>query len=275
MTMPALFDLTGQTALITGSSKGIGKAIAHRMAEHGANVIISSRKADVCEAAAAEINTAVGREAAVSIPANIADKASLQGLVDKTIEKFGQIDHLVCNAASNPYFGPQDGISDDQFGKILQNNIISNHWLITMVAPAMRARKDGSITIISSVGGLKASTVIGAYCISKAADMQLARNLAAEFGPDNVRVNCIAPGLIKTDFAKALWDNPEILAMSTSNAPLRRIGIPDEIAGMAVLLAGKAGGFATDNASSSTAARQSPELRRPVCAIRVRTPSSH
>ncbi|MFZ4109616.1 MAG: SDR family NAD(P)-dependent oxidoreductase [Polymorphobacter sp.] len=245
MTMPALFDLTGQTALITGSSKGIGKAIAHRMAEHGANVIISSRKADVCEAAAAEINAAVGREAAVSIPANIADKASLQALVDKTIERFGQIDHLVCNAASNPYFGPQDGISDDQFGKILQNNIISNHWLITMVAPAMRARKDGSITIISSVGGLKASTVIGAYCISKAADMQLACNLAAEFGPDNVRVNCIAPGLIKTDFAKALWDNPEILKISTSNAPLRRIGIPDEIAGMAVLLAGKAGGFAT------------------------------
>jgi len=245
MTLPALFDLTGQTALITGSSKGIGKAIAHRKAEHGANVIISSRKADVCEAAAAEINAAVGREAAVSIPANIADKASLQALVDKTIERFGQIDHLVCNAASNPYFGPQDGISDDQFGKILQNNIISNHWLITMVAPAMRARKDGSITIISSVGGLKASTVIGAYCISKAADMQLARNLAAEFGPDNVRVNCIAPGLIKTDFAKALWDNPEILKISTSNAPLRRIGIPDEIAGMAVLLAGKAGGFAT------------------------------
>lgn len=245
MTLPALFDLTGQTALITGSSKGIGKAIAHRMAEHGANVIISSRKADVCDAAAAEINAAVGREAAVSIPANIADKASLQALVDKTIATFGQIDSLVCNAASNPYFGPQEGISDYQFGKILQNNIISNHWLITMVAPAMRARKAGSITIISSVGGLKASTVIGAYCISKAADMQLARNLAAEFGPDNVRVNCIAPGLIKTDFAKALWDNPEILKVSTSNAPLRRIGIPDEIAGMAVLLAGKAGGFAT------------------------------
>jgi NAD(P)-dependent dehydrogenase (short-subunit alcohol dehydrogenase family) len=245
MALPALFDLTGQTALITGSSKGIGKAIAHRMAEHGANVIISSRKADVCDAAAAEINAAVGREAAVSIPANIADKASLQALVDKTIERFGQIDHLVCNAASNPYFGPQAGISDEAFSKILQNNIVSNHWLITMVAPAMRARKDGSITIISSVGGLKASTVIGAYCISKAADMQLARNLAAEFGPDNVRVNCIAPGLIKTDFAKALWDNPDILKASTSGAPLRRIGIPDEIAGMAVLLAGKAGGFAT------------------------------
>ncbi len=245
MALPELFDLTGQTALITGSSRGIGKAIAHRMAEHGANVVVSSRKADACAAAVAEINAAVGREAAISIPANIADKASLQALVDGTLAKFGQIDALVCNAASNPYFGPQAGISDDQFGKILQNNIVSNHWLIAMVAPAMRARKSGSITIISSVGGLKASTIIGAYCISKAADMQLARNLAAEFGPDNVRVNCIAPGLIKTDFAKALWDDPEILKASTSNAPLRRIGVPDEIAGMAVLLAGKAGGFAT------------------------------
>ncbi|QXQ04932.1 SDR family oxidoreductase [Sphingosinicellaceae bacterium] len=245
MPLPELFDLTGQTAVITGSSKGIGKAIAHRMAEHGANVVVSSRKADVCDAAVAEINAAVGREAAFAIPANIADKASLQHLVDSTIERFGQIDALVCNAASNPYFGPQAGITDDQFGKILQNNIVSNHWLISMVAPAMRARKAGSITIISSVGGLKASDIIGAYCISKAADMQLARNLASEFGPDNVRVNCIAPGLIRTDFAKALWDNPEILEVSTSRAPLRRIGVPDEIAGMAVLLAAKAGGFAT------------------------------
>ena len=152
---------------------------------------------------------------------------------------------LVCNAASNPYFGPQAGISDDQFTKILQNNIISNHWLIAMVAPEMRARRDGSITIISSVGGLRGTTLLGAYAISKAADMQLARNLAAEFGPDNVRVNCIAPGLIKTDFAKALWDDPAILAQSTGTAPLRRIGVPDEIAGMAVLLAGKAGAFAT------------------------------
>lgn len=245
MALPALFDLSGQTAVITGSSRGIGKAIAHRMAEHGAQVVVSSRKADACEAAVAEINAAVGREAAVSIPANIADKASLQALVDGARAKFGRIDHLVCNAASNPYFGPAEGISDDAFMKIMQNNILSNHWLISMVAPEMRGRKDGSITIISSVGGLKASTVIGAYCISKAADMQLARNLAAEYGPDNVRVNCIAPGLIKTDFAKALWDNPDILKASTSGAPLRRIGIPDEIAGMAVLLAGKAGAFAT------------------------------
>jgi NAD(P)-dependent dehydrogenase (short-subunit alcohol dehydrogenase family) len=243
--MATLFDLTGKTALITGSSRGIGKATAHRMAEHGANVVVSSRKADACEAAVAEINAAVGREAAVSIPANIADKDSLQSLVDATLAKFGQIDSLVCNAASNPYFGPQSGISDEAFTKILQNNIVSNHWLIAMVAPAMRARKDGSITIVSSIGGLRGSPIIGAYCISKAADMQLARNLAAEFGPDNVRVNCIAPGLIKTDFAKALWDDPAILKQSTAGAPLRRIGTPDEIAGMAVLLASPAGAFAT------------------------------
>lgn len=243
--MPHLFSLAGQTALITGSSRGIGKAIAHRMAEQGANVVISSRKADACEAAVDEINSSVGRAAAVSIPANIADKSSLEALVAGTIAHFGQIDALVCNAASNPYFGPMSGITDDQFNKILQNNIMANHWLVNMVAPAMRARKAGSITIISSLGGLKGSTVIGAYCVSKAADMQLARNLACEFGPDNVRVNCIAPGLVKTDFAKALWDDPEILKSATRTAPLQRIGQPDEIAGMAVLLAGRAGAFIT------------------------------
>lgn len=243
--MSTLFDLSGQTALITGSSKGIGKAIAHRMAEHGANVVISSRKKDACDAARDEINKAVGREAAVTIPANIADKGALQALVDETNAKFGKIDHLVCNAASNPYYGPMAGISDDAFTKILQNNIVSNHWLIQMVAPQMLARKDGSITIVSSIGGLRASTVIGAYCISKSADMQLARNLAAEFGPSNVRVNTIAPGLIKTDFAKALWDDPETLKRSTAGAALKRIGDPDEIAGMAVFLAGKAGAFTT------------------------------
>lgn len=243
--MSTLFDLTGQNVLITGSSKGIGKAIAHRMAEHGANVVISSRKADVCEAVRDEINAAVGRKAAVSIPANIADKAALQRLVDETVKAFGRIDHLVCNAATNPYFGPMGGMGDEAFTKILQNNIVSNHWLIQMVAPQMVERKAGSITIISSIGGLKGTSVLGAYAISKAADMQLARNLAVEFGGANVRVNTIAPGLIKTDFAKALWDNPDILKASTANAALKRIGDPDEIAGMAVFLAGKAGAFTT------------------------------
>jgi NAD(P)-dependent dehydrogenase (short-subunit alcohol dehydrogenase family) len=243
--MSSLFDLTGKSAIITGSSRGIGKAIAHRLAEHGANVVVSSRKADVCEAAAAEINDKVGRKAAISIPANIAAKEALQQLVDETNRAFGRIDICVCNAASNPYFGPMGGISDDQFMKILQNNIVSNHWLINMCAPQMRERKDGAIIIISSIGGLRGSPVIGAYDISKAADMQLARNLACEFGPDYVRVNTIAPGLVQTDFARALWENPVILKAATERSALKRIGQPDEIAGMAVFLASKAGAFTT------------------------------
>jgi NAD(P)-dependent dehydrogenase (short-subunit alcohol dehydrogenase family) len=243
--MANLFDLTGKAAIITGSSRGIGKAIAHRLAEHGANVVISSRKADACEAAAAEINDLVGRKAAIAIPANIAVKEALQNLVDETQSAFGRIDVLVCNAASNPYFGPMGAMSDEQFNKILQNNIVSNHWLIQMVAPQMRDRRDGSIVIISSIGGLRGTEVLGAYAISKAADMQLTRNLAAEFGPDNVRVNTIAPGLIRTDFARALWENPDILKRSTERTPLRRIGEPDEISGMAVFLASRAGAFTT------------------------------
>jgi NAD(P)-dependent dehydrogenase (short-subunit alcohol dehydrogenase family) len=243
--MSNLFDLSGQTAVITGSSRGIGKAIAHRMAEHGANVVISSRKADACEAARDEINAAVGRKAAIAIPANIADKAALQNLVDETRAAFGKIDALICNAASNPYFGPMGGITDDQFMKILQNNVISNHWIIQMVVPEMIARKAGSIVIISSIGGLKGSNVIGVYDISKAADMQLARNLALEFGTSNVRVNTIAPGLVKTDFARALWENPDILKQATAHSCLKRIGEPDEIAGMAVFLTSRAGAFTT------------------------------
>jgi NAD(P)-dependent dehydrogenase (short-subunit alcohol dehydrogenase family) len=243
--MANLFDLSGKTAVVTGSSRGIGKAIAHRLAEHGANVVVSSRKLDACEAAVEDINSAVGRKAAVAIAANIAVKEALQNLVDETNRTFGQIDICICNAASNPYFGPLGGISDEQFTKILQNNIISNHWLINMCAPQMRERKLGAVIIISSIGGLKGSPVIGAYDISKAADMQLARNLAVEFGPDGVTVNTIAPGLVQTDFAKALWENPAILKASTERSALKRIGQPDEIAGMAVFLASKAGTFTT------------------------------
>ncbi|QQV76194.1 SDR family oxidoreductase [Sphingomonas aliaeris] len=241
----SLFDLTGQVAIITGSTKGIGKASAFEMAEHGAKVVISSRKQDACDAVAAEINTKFGEGTAIAVAANISDKAGLQHLVDETRAAFGKIDVLVCNAASNPYYGPQSGISDEQFRKILDNNIVSNHWLIAMVAPEMRERKNGSIVIVSSIGGLRGSTMIGAYCISKAADMQLARNLAHEFGPDNVRINCIAPGLIRTDFAKALWEDPERIKASNETVPLRRIGVAEEIAGAVVFLASPASAFMT------------------------------
>jgi NAD(P)-dependent dehydrogenase (short-subunit alcohol dehydrogenase family) len=240
-----LFDMTGKVAVVTGSTRGIGRAIAERMVEHGAQVVISSRKQDVCDAVAKEINDRFGKGKAVAIAANISSKENLQNLIDETNRAYGKVDVLVCNAASNPYYGPLAGISDDQFRKILDNNIVSNNWLISMVAPQMIARKDGAIIIVSSIGGLKGSTILGAYAISKAADMQLARNLACEYGPHNVRVNCIAPGLIKTDFAKALWDNPDTLKASTARSPLLRIGIPDEIAGAAVFLGSAAGNFMT------------------------------
>jgi len=241
----SLFDLKGKSAIITGSSRGIGRAIAEAMADQGARVVISSRKPGPCEEVAADINKKHGDGTAIAIPANISSKEDLQAMVDETNKSFGKIDIVVCNAASNPYYGPMAGISDDAFTKILQNNIISNHWLIQMCAPQMRERKDGAIIIVSSIGGLRASPVIGAYNISKAADFQLARNLAAEFGADNIRVNCIAPGLIKTDFAKALWDNPETLKRALTGTPLKRIGEPEEIAGAAVYLASKAGAYMT------------------------------
>ena len=245
MPLPELFDLTGKVAVVTGASRGIGRAIVERMAEHGARVVVSSRKAGPCDEVAQGINAKQGEGTAIAVPANISSKDDLQRLIDTAREAFGKIDVLVCNAASNPYYGPLAGISDDQFRKIMDNNILSNHWLVTMVAPEMIARKDGSIIIISSIGGLRGSPIIGAYNISKAADFQLARNYATEYGPHNVRVNCIAPGLIRTDFAKALWENPETYKRSTASAPLKRIGEPDEIAGAAVFLAGRAGAFMT------------------------------
>ncbi|MEP7100667.1 MAG: SDR family oxidoreductase, partial [Burkholderiales bacterium] len=226
----SLFSLDGKIAVITGSSRGIGKAIAERMAEHGARVVISSRKPEPCAEVAAAINAQHGAGRAISIPANISSKHDLMSLVAETTRQFGKIDILVCNAASNPYYGPMAGIEDDQFRKILENNVIANHWLINFTAPQMLARGDGAIIIVSSIGGLRGSNVIGAYNVSKAADFQLARNLAVEYGPKNVRVNCIAPGLIKTDFARALWEDPEALKQRTATTPLRRIGEPDEIA---------------------------------------------
>lgn len=241
----SMFDLTGKVAVITGSSRGIGRAIASAMASQGAKVVISSRKADACEAVANEINAECGARRAFAIAANISRKEELGQLVDKTIEDHGAVDILVCNAASNPYYGPMSGISDEQFRKVLDNNILSNHWLIQAAAPQMLERKSGSIVIVSSIGGLRGSPVLGAYNISKAADLQLARNLAVEFGSSGVRVNCIAPGIIKTDFARALWENPETYAKFMASNPLKRIGEPGEIAGAAVFLASNESSYMT------------------------------
>lgn len=246
--MPSdLFDLTGKVALITGSSKGIGKAIAQEMARAGAAVVISSRKAEICAEVAAAINAELADQAgsAVSIPAHIGHKEQLERLVAETREKLGRIDILVCNAAVNPFYGSMADIPDSALDKILDVNIKSNHWLVNLVLPEMVEREDGSIIVVSSVGGLRGSTHLGAYAISKAADAQLVRNLAAEYGPKNIRVNTISPGLIRTEFARALWENPDILKARTVGDPLRRIGEPREVAGIAVYLAAAAGSFTT------------------------------
>ena len=239
----SLFDLQDKVAIVTGSSRGIGRSIAQQLAKAGAKVVVSSRKLDACEKVVEEIRAAGGQ--AMAVVASISSKDQLQDLVAQTRTAWGPIDILVCNAASNPYFGPSTGMSDEVFDKVMRNNVLSNSWLCNLVYPDMKAKKDGAIVIVSSIGGLHGSAVIGAYNLSKAADMQLARNLAVEWGPDNIRINCIAPGLIKTDFAKALHEDPVLVAKFNSEAPLRRMGEPDDIGGVAVLLASPAGRYIT------------------------------
>ena len=238
------FDMTGKVAIVTGSSRGSGRAIAEEFAAHGAKVAISSRNQDACDEVANAINAA-HPGAAIAVASSLSSKESLQALVDKTRDTFGKVDILVCNAASNPHYGPMATITDEQLRKTLDHNIVSQHWLIQMVAPAMLERRSGSIILVSSIGGLRGSSILGAYAITKAADIQMTKNLAREYGPHNVRVNSIAPGLVKTDFARALWENPENLKASTASAAMGRIGEPHEIAGAAVFLASDASSFMT------------------------------
>ena len=239
-----MFSLKGKVALVTGSTKGIGKSIAEEMANAGAKVVISSRKADACDAVRAEF-AARGQEA-MAVPCNVGDKAAAQNLVDTVIKQWGRIDILVCNAASNPHFGPLATASDEMFDKIMQTNVKSVFWLGNMVLPQMGERGEGgAMIIISSIGALRGSQVLGLYGTSKAAEAGLARALAVQWGPQNIRVNTIAPGLVKTDFAKALWSDAARLKSREASTPLRRIGTPKDIGGVAVFLASEAGAFVT------------------------------
>jgi NAD(P)-dependent dehydrogenase (short-subunit alcohol dehydrogenase family) len=237
----SLFDLTGKSAIVTGSSRGIGRAIAERLAQHGARVVISSRTLADCEAVAQAIRQRGGD--ALAQACNIGRKDELQSLVDATLSRWGGIDILVCNAAINPHYGPSLTIDDATYDKILNSNVRSNFWLCNMVLPQMAERGGGSIILISSVAGLFGSARLGVYGLSKAADMALARNICVEWGPKNVRANCIAPGLIRTEFARTLWENPKIYESVVRSYPLRRIGEPDEVAGAAVFLAAASGSF--------------------------------
>ncbi len=248
MVATELFDLTGKVALLTGASKGMGKSMARGLAEHGARVMISSRKLDQCEAAAAEINDACGEARAVAHACNAGYKDQLQALVDATREQLGPIDIVVGNAGINPFYGSMSKIPDDAYDKIMSTNVKSNHWLAQMVAPDMVARGGGCIMITSSTGAFGPSTVLGTYSISKLAVIGLVRNLAAELGPHGVRVNAICPGLIRTDFAQALWDNPEAEQRANEQIPLRRLGEADDLKGLAVFLASGASSYITGQA---------------------------
>jgi len=239
----SLFDLSGKVAIITGSTRGIGKSMAEELARAGCKVVVSSRKAEACEEVRAEFEKQ-GFEV-LARPCNVSRKEDLQALVDATVAKWGRIDIAIANAAANPYYGPLTQIPDEAFDKVMQNNVKSVLWLASITLPGMAERGGGSFISVGSIGGIRASTVLGAYAISKAADHHLTRCLAAEWGPKNVRVNAIAPGLIVTDFAKALWEDEKRRKEREAQTPLRRLGVPRDIGGIAVFLASDAAAFIT------------------------------
>lgn len=238
-----MFDLNDRVALVTGSSRGIGRAIAESLAAHGARVVISSRNQDACEEVAEAINSSGGQ--AMAAACNVSDREAVETLCNQVIETWGKVDVLVCNAAANPAFGPMSKLDDSAFDKIFEVNIKSNLWLSNRLAPGMAERGHGSIILISSLAGMMGSKYIGAYAISKAGDAQLARNLAVEWGDKGVRANAIAPGLVKTEFARALWENEKAASFITRLTPLARIGEPEDIAGAALFLASDASRFMT------------------------------
>lgn len=238
------FSLEGKVAIVTGGSRGIGRSIALGLAEHGADVSLAARKPEALEEAVSAVE-ALGRRA-VGISTNVRQIGELRALVDRTRAELGRVDILVNNAGTNPVFGPVQDIEEKAWDVIMNTNVKAVHFLSNFVRELMVEQGDGgAIVNVSSVGGYRASDVIGGYSVSKAALIMLTQVQAKTWGVDGIRVNCIAPGLIKTDFAKALWSDEKILRASTSDAALHRIAEPDEMAGAAVYLASAASSFVT------------------------------
>jgi NAD(P)-dependent dehydrogenase (short-subunit alcohol dehydrogenase family) len=238
-----LFDLTGKVALITGASRGIGEAIAKAYAAAGAKVVLSSRKQESVDGVAAQIAAAGGN--ALAVAAHTGDATAVQALVARTIETFGGLDILVNNAATNPHFGPIMTAEESQWDKILDVNVKGYFRLAQACAPHIRQRGGGKIINLASVAGKTPLPGMGIYCVSKAAVLMLTEVLAAELAADNIQVNAIAPGFIKTAFSRAIWDNPALHDAVTQAIPQQRLGATDELIGMALYLASPASSFTT------------------------------
>ena len=242
--MSDLFDINGKVAIITGASRGIGLAIAERFAEAGAKVVLSSRKQEALDEVATEMK-AKGYDV-TPIAAHNGDKDAIKHLVEQTVGTYGTVDVLVNNAATNPHFGTLLEAEDSMWQKTFEVNLLGNVWLCQQVVPVMRENgKGGKIINVASVNGLRPGRYQGVYSITKAAVINLTQTLAMELASDNIQVNAIAPGLIKTKFAQAIWDNDTLLEGVEERTPMQRIGQPDEIAGMALYLASPASSFAT------------------------------